>query len=198
MSGKALDWSRLSARRLRAIARALGRRVGFLPPRTHSELVIDVSCAGQVLDGWNTRERSIFEEHHLTLIDPFVPPDQLNEAILSGVREVLAEFEPFSYELVRVQRFPSVLYLAPEPVGPFVAITEALWRRFPEYPPYAGAFDVIVPHVTIVLGQEPLGIADFVAQQLPVRGRVDHVELRMELSNGRWDVAERFVLGTRP
>jgi hypothetical protein len=40
-----------------------------------------------------------------------------------------------------------------------------------------------------------VGLADFVAQRLPVSGRVDDVELRMEDATGRWGVAERFVLG---
>jgi len=157
--------------------------------------VIDVSCAAPLVADWRARHHQIAEEHHLTLLDPFVPSYRLDRAVLTGVQEVLAKFEPFSYELVRVERFPRVLYLAPEPAEPFIAITEALWRRFPDHPPYGGAFDVVVPHVTLVLGDEPVGLADFVAQRLPVSGKVDNVELRREDATGRWTVAERFVLG---
>jgi len=133
--------------------------------------------------------------HHLTVLDPFVPSFGLDATVLAGVREVVAEFDPFSYELVRVQRFPGVLYLAPEPAEPFIAIIEALWRRFPEHPPYGGAFDAVVPHVTLALGEEPPGLADYVAERLPLSGSVNEVELRMEDSSGRWGVAERFPLG---
>jgi 2'-5' RNA ligase len=195
MSGGTLGRMRVSARRLRPVVRALGRRAGLLAPCTHTELVIDVSCAAPLLAGWTARHHQMAEEHHLTLLDPFVPSYRLDRAVLRGVQEVLAEFEPFSYELVRLQRFPRVLYLSPEPAEPFIAITEALWRRFPDHPPYGGAFDIVVPHVTLVLGDEPVGLADFVAQRLPVSGRVDDVELRMEDATGRWGVAERFVLG---
>jgi hypothetical protein len=184
-----------SVRRLRPAVKALGRRAGWLPPDTHTELVISVPCAAPALAGWASRDHLRSTEHHLTVLDPFVPSFRLDARVVAVVREVLAEFDPFSYELARVQRFPGVLYLAPEPAEPFIAITEALWRRFPEHPPYEGAFDAVVPHVTLALGAEPAGLAEHVAERLPVRGMADEVQLRMEDGGGQWGVAERFPLG---
>ena len=61
----------------------------------------------------------------------------------------------FDFLLARVERFPGVLYLAPQPAAPFVALTEALVRAFPQYPPFGGAHEHIVPHLTVAQGDEP-------------------------------------------
>ena len=44
---------------------------------------------------------------------------------------------------------PAVLYIAPEPDGPFRELTDALAQAFPEHPPYDGAFAEVVPHLTV-------------------------------------------------
>lgn len=184
-------------RRLRRTVKAVGRRMGWLTPDTHTELVISVTCAARALAGWTPSAGATLTDHHMTLLDPFVPSFALDAGVFEGIREVLMDFEPFDYQLVGVERFPDVLYLAPEPAEPFVAMTEALWRRFPEYPPYGGAFADIVPHVTLSLGREPAGLAEHVLERLPVRDRVEDVELRMEDTAGEWGIAERFALGRR-
>ena len=48
-----------------------------------------------------------------------------------------------------------MVYLAPEPAAPFVALTEAVGAEFPGFPPYGGAFDEVVPHLTISEANEP-------------------------------------------
>lgn len=180
---------------MRRAIKAIGRRAGLLEPDPHTELVIPVGCAAPTVAGWTPAARGLVTRHHLTVIDPFVPSFLLDDVVVAGVREVLEGFEPFSYELVGVRRFPEVLYLAPEPAEPFIAITQALWQRFPEHPPYEGRFEDIVPHVTLVLGAEPPGLAEHVAARLPVHGRVDDVWLLMEDASGTWGAAERFALG---
>ena len=54
----------------------------------------------------------------------------------------------------RTGRFPGVVWLAPEPAEPFIALTELLAAAFPDHPPYEGAHDEIVPHLTLGLGTE--------------------------------------------
>jgi 2'-5' RNA ligase len=182
---------------VRRAIKAIGRRAGVLEPDRHTELVIPVGCAAPALAGWPPAAGGIVMRHHLTVIDPFVPTFLLDADVLAGVREVLEGFEPFTYELAGVRRFPGVLYLAPEPADPFIAITQALWQRFPEHPPYEGQFEEIVPHVTLALGAEPPGLAEHVAARLPLHGRVDDVWLYMEDASGTWRAAERFALGRR-
>jgi hypothetical protein len=181
---------------VRRAIKAIGRRAGVLEPDRHTELVIPIDCAAPALAGWTPAAGGIVMGHHLTVIDPFVPSFLLDVDALAAVREVLGAFEPFTYELARVDRFPGVLYLAPEPAEPFIAMTRALWQRFPEHPPYEGRFEEIVPHVTLALGAEPPGLAEHVAARLPVHGRVEDVRLLMEDPSGSWGAAERFALGS--
>ena len=187
---------------LRRAAKRVGRRAGWLRPDTHTELSIPVTCTAHLLDAWPGPRRGIVSSHHVTVLDPFVPSFLLGADVEAAVREILGDMAPFTYELARLERFPGVLYLAPDPDEPFIEMTEALCRRFPDYPPYGGAFDSIVPHVTLVLGPEPPGLAAHVQARLPVRGTVDEVWLMMELPDGSWSAGRRFPLGrgsaTRP
>jgi hypothetical protein len=167
----------------------------LLQPNTHTELSIPVSCAAPLLESWRGGTRGVRASHHVTVLDPFVPSFLLDAEVEEAVSQILLEFRPFSYDLVRLERFPGVLYLAPEPGEPFIAMTEALWRRFPDRPPYGGAYDAIVPHVTLALGNEPAGLAEHVEQRLPVRGSVEEVWLMMETPDGSWSAGRRFALG---
>ncbi|MEV4545170.1 2'-5' RNA ligase family protein [Micromonospora echinaurantiaca] len=74
----------------------------------------------------------------------------------------------------------TVVWLSPQPDGGLRHLTAAVWRRFPEAPPYAGAHADVVPHLTIghdapkhVLAQA----AEAVAGHLPIRATVDAVRL---------------------
>lgn len=180
---------------LRRAAKRVGRRAGWLRPDTHTELSVPVACAAPLLESWRGPRRGIVSSPHLTVIDPFVPSFLLGADEEAAVREILDGTTPFAYELARIERFPGVLYLAPDPGEPFVEMTEALCRRFPDYPPYGGAFDSIVPHVTLALGPEPPGLAAHVEARLPVQGTVDEVWLMMELPSGSWSAGRRFPLG---
>ncbi len=103
---------------------------------------------------------------HVTVLYPFVAPRAL-DAATATLRDVLATWPAFSWHLAGIGRFPGVVYLAVEPAAPFVALTRAVWGRFPEHPPYGGAFAEIVPHVTLSEHGEPPAV-DAVAERLPV------------------------------
>ena len=51
-----------------------------------------------------------------------------------------------------VARFSATAYLAPEPSAPFIALTGALVTEFPQFPPFAGEFATIIPHLTVAHG----------------------------------------------
>lgn len=91
---------------------------------------------------------------HVTVLHPFMPPAQVTPGVLARAAAALLGLEPFHFLLARVQRFPGVLYLAPEPAAPFVALTEALVRAFPAFPPFGGVHERIVPHLTVAQGDE--------------------------------------------
>jgi 2'-5' RNA ligase len=136
---------------------------------------------------------------HITLLFPFLSTRQIEGETLAALAEVFRLQEPFEYSFTGIGRFPEerVLYLAPEPVGPFVALTRAISSRFPEQQPYGGAYPDIVPHMTVRTGPEPPGLAEHLTQTLPVGGLVSEVWL-MSLSRWRPRLLSRFPLGPRP
>jgi len=134
---------------------------------------------------------------HITLLIPFVDSSSLQVA---EVQDVLAGFEPFEFELTRPCRFGArdvVLWLAPEPSTPFVAMTGALVRGFPAYQPYEGAFDEVVPHLTVAVSQD-MRVLDAIEPQLeaelPIHGRASAVSIVHHV-DGRWLPHSSFPLG---
>ena len=179
-------------RRVVRAVRRLGRPAPFV---AQSGLQIPVTCTASLLGCERARALGIGGGDHLTIVNPFVPAARIDAAVTAAVAEVLSEFRPFAYELTRIDRFPDVLFLAPDPAEPFIAITEAMTRRFPEHPPYGGVFDTIVPHVSIAFGPERPGLAELVERELPLSGTAEEVWLVAQGDDRAWTVHHRFALG---
>jgi 2'-5' RNA ligase len=123
---------------------------------------------------------------HVTTIFPFADSADVDE---QAIAEVAASFPAFDFELDRVGRFEGgPVWLHPEPSEPFVELTAAVWRRFPDYPPYEGAHDVVVPHLTV--SYEPIEFQ----VELPIRASAHEVTLMEEAVDGRWSVRCVFPL----
>src|SRR3954471_5576538 len=70
---------------------------------------------------------------HVTILFPFADGADVDE---QAIAEVAASFPAFAFVLDRIGRFEGgPVWLHPEPPEPFVALTEAVRRRFPAYPP---------------------------------------------------------------
>lgn len=118
---------------------------------------------------------------HVTVLYPFLPPQRINEQALAVLRETFAEIPRFDVALTHVGWFgDAVVWLAPQPDRPFRDLTEAVWQRFPEAPPYAGAHSDVVPHLTIghdaakpVLSHA----AATISAHLPINAAIDRVRL---------------------
>ena len=111
----------------------------------------------------------------------------------TAVAEVLAPFGPFDVTFPRLERFSELVWLAPEPPEPFIALTEAMVERFPEYPPYGGIHDRIVPHLTVAK-TELDGTAALVEPRLPLLSRAETVVLYEHVEAKHWRELETFVL----
>ncbi len=140
---------------------------------------------------------------HITVLYPFVPPEDINDAVLDGLRCVLRDVPAFSFRLSRIGRFPDTLYLAPDPADPFIRLTQCIARRFPEHPPYEGLHDTICPHLTIARGSEALdAIETVLAHRLHHHGSPDLLCSSLALidnRSGRWKPSARWTfdaLGT--
>jgi 2'-5' RNA ligase len=168
-----------------------------------SALVVPVSEASEAVDAWlertATAKPSAGIPAHITIVFPFVPARSIDDELIANLRAIFGRFEAFAFIAVRALRFPAVLYLAPEPPEPFVALTEAVISSYPQYPPYEGEFDTIVPHLTAAEGDPAvLAAAEVEIQQfLPVQALAREVTLLEEIEpdSGRWQVRETFRLG---
>ena len=137
---------------------------------------------------------------HVTILYPFIAPADLDPAVRRVLAHLAAAVEPFDVRFRRVGRFPGSVYAAPEPSLPFVGLTEAVVARFPDFPPYGGAFDEIIPHLTVAESTEaPLDeIAASAQATMPFGARVSALEVLVDDTSGRWRPHWRLRLGVRP
>ena len=136
---------------------------------------------------------------HVTVLYPFMPPERITDSVVRKVRDLLSSLAAFEFRLARIGRFPSVaLYLAPEPARPFIELTQAVVRAFPEYPPYGGQYDTIVPHLTVAQGSD--ADQDFAEAELAAALPRSGIEassrevVLIENSSGRWERMHSFRL----
>ncbi|GIF02500.1 2'-5' RNA ligase family protein [Actinoplanes siamensis] len=169
---------------------------------THSALIVPVPEAEPVVAGLRARlDRSASwgVPAHITVIFPFLPPEQLSPPVLAAIRLIAAGVPGFYLSLDRVGWFgDSVLWLSPSPAEPFRELTNRLAVRFPRARPYGGQFTEVVPHLTV--GQDSPGLAQVAAQvetRLPIHARVTSLHLitgRPEPGDG-WQTLTDFPLG---
>lgn len=136
---------------------------------------------------------------HITILAPFMEPERIDGKVLQEVRAAFAGMGPFSYSLGDVRYFPTTAYLAPEPAGPFVALTRALVAAYPAFPPYGGLHSEITPHLTMAHGSAENAAAAgerarrWLADNGPIRAMCDSVVL-LENSQGAWREMHVFAL----
>ena len=169
-------------------------------------VILPVAEAEPLIGAWRDRydlASTTGVPAHVTVLFPFIPPWQIGAEHEEGLREVFAGLQPFEFRLARTGRFgDAVLFLAPEPAEPFVAMTAAVFARFPEHPAYGWVGSDIVPHMTVAHCGDPATCDDpavldeieaAVGPGLPIEARATEA-LLME-GNGRWRIRARLPLG---
>jgi hypothetical protein len=133
---------------------------------------------------------------HITLLYPFIPTDRVDDVVLQELQALFAGCRPFSIGLPRVSRFDEVAWLAPEPSEPFAELTRLIVERFPDYPPYGGLHDEVIPHLTVAEGGRALqdDVEAALSPQLPITASVSDVAFLFEGADGLWREAHRFPL----
>ena len=136
---------------------------------------------------------------HVTLLVPFRRPKDVNDALLAELGALFAEMPSFTCRFEKTARFPGVLYLAPEPRERFLAMTDRLVARYPEYPPYGGAYKRVVPHLTVLDDCADClctRVAARLEEGLPLEAEITEV-LLLEGSNASpgWTRRASFPLG---
>lgn len=123
---------------------------------------------------------------HVTVLYP-APGD------VQAIAQVLAPFAAFDVVFTRMDRFPGTLWLAPEPAEPFVAMTEAMVSRFPDWQPYGGVFKSVIPHLTVA--QSSLDdVAVQIEPLLPLASRAESVVLYESAGAKHWHERMTFDL----
>ena len=139
---------------------------------------------------------------HVTLLYPFAPADRVDDE-LDGVREVLATAEPFDVTDSRPPAGSSPAcsgwHLSRRRVP---RLSPPVWRAgYPAYPPYEGAFEDPIPHLTVGDSSaiDLLRAAERdIAPRLPIVASARSVRLMTEQPDGSWRRGEEFSLGRGP
>ena len=138
---------------------------------------------------------------HVTVLVPFLPPQELTANILAALRHTVAGVPRFFLTLNKVGWFGErVVWLSPDPAEPFRELTHRIAGRFPRAQPYRGEFTDVVPHLTI--GHDHphevlTAAAAEVQQHLPIHAWVSTVHLlvgRPEAGDS-WTILTDFPLG---
>jgi hypothetical protein len=167
---------------------------------TQSAILVRVPEAEPVVREWrlqHTYDAPLGVPAHVTLLFPWVPANQLDDATEKRLAQVLGKTEPFDATFARTARFPGVLYVEPEPSERFSALTNAVVAEWPEHPPYEGEHETVIPHLTVAESEDDELLEEIraaVEPQLPFRTRVAEAELFEEDAAGRWRRRTRVSL----
>ena len=136
---------------------------------------------------------------HITINYPFLPGVDPEDGLHHRLTDLFAGVEPFTLTFSHLARFPGSLYLAPEPDTQLKHLVIEVDACFPESPPYGGALDSIVPHLTIAYAEDRVLESierQFVAlsqERLPLPIQVERVWL-MDNRTGEWQERRVFPL----
>jgi 2'-5' RNA ligase len=169
-----------------------------------SALIVEVPAAEPVVGRYRAEldaNSVLGVPAHVTVLAPFVPVRLFRADERDRLLRVLAAVAPFDFRLDRTGWFgTTTLWLGPEDPAPFAGLTQRVFAAFPDYPPFGGQHDEVVPHLTVGLDRgvdELLRAEEGIMPNLPIVGRVSAVTLKAESSSGgRWETLASFPLGS--
>jgi hypothetical protein len=172
---------------------------------SESALVIPVPEAETLVEPFRTRfdpSAALGVPAHITLLYPFVEPRQIDHHTLGVIAACFEKFAPIDFTLGAIRRFPAeTVYLEPNPGEPFRALTQAIWKQFPDRPPYGGIWADIVPHLSLGRFEDEAKLNEAMhdltlawSAALPIRARATEAVL-IENEVGRWNARHTFKLG---
>jgi 2'-5' RNA ligase len=166
-------------------------------------IIVPVPEGEAIVRAWRERYDSVAAlgvPAHITLLYPFLAADEVDADGRAFLTELFARTPAVRATLARVGRFPEVVYLAPEPAAWFSDLTEILSRRFGLLP-YGGAYDSVVPHLTVAQHADSAvldEVTEQVAPRLPIEISVGEVWLMEQRAEGHWQHRATFPLAPSP
>lgn len=175
-------------------------------PDTHAAVIVPVPAAEPLVAHHRAhldRAASWGVPAHVTVVFPFVPPADLDDAVVARLAAAVAQVPAFDVTFERCDWFDDdVLWLAPDDAADaaFRALTDAVVEAFPAHRPYDGAYDDVVPHLTV--GEARMGSPAAlraaeaeIAPRLPLRTRIaEAVLITGRLEPDGWTLAARMPL----
>ena len=139
---------------------------------------------------------------HVTVLFPFLPTSELDDDVRRHLAAIAGTLEPFDISFRRVRRFDDgVVWIEPDPAAPFRRLTTSVTAAWPDHPPYGGLFDEVIPHLTVVEGDDDAptlhAIEAAAASHLPFTAGGDRLELWRQDQAGTWRPHWRLRLGSR-
>jgi hypothetical protein len=175
---------------------------GSAPRPVASGLVVPFLLP-QALDGlrqrWD-RTALIGGGPHVTILYPFLPCGALRPADRTELAAIAGRVPAFEISFERVRRFADLVWIEPDPAEPFAALTAAVVEHWPDHPPYGGAFETVIPHLTLVESETaPLeAIEEAAGRVSPFVRRAQRLELWCQDAAGRWRPRWRIPFRIRP
>jgi 2'-5' RNA ligase len=138
----------------------------------------------------------------ITLLYPFASPSEVDEH-RETLRSFFASYPPFDLELAGLAQWEEsgAVYAVPEPDEPLRNLMRALWRLFPQFPPYGEPGSDPPPHASLTYtgGDDRAATRARVEKRLegllPARFQISEIALMEEAEPDRWRLRETFRLG---
>ncbi len=165
-----------------------------------SALIVEVPEAEPLVQEWRAKHDWSAQHGvpaHITLLFPFVPTEKIDDRLHADLGASSRPIPPSRSPAARRPLPDEVAWLAPEPAGPFKALIEAISSHYPEYPPYEGIHDEVIPHLTVAEGGTELQdeVDAALTPALPIEAEARSVSLFLEDETEWWNLGERFPLG---
>lgn len=135
---------------------------------------------------------------HITLLFPFKEPSQISGVDIEKLDGIFTKLRQFPFTLVKIGTFPNVIFLEPNPRGPFIELTKKIVNAFPETPPWEGKYPAVNPHQTMCsrIADEYMNalvkeITLEITNKLPINAIAREAWLMIS-NNGEWEIKRTF------
>ena len=163
-------------------------------PELETALIVEVPAAEPVVGQFRAQfggNAPLGIPAHITILAPFMPASRIDAGTLADLENLASRTKAFDFLLDHTAWFgTSVLWVGPRDPRPFRELTERVFASFPEFPPFQGQFDEVVPHLTVGYDHdldEMLHAEQVIGANLPIPARAYAVTLMTELvPRGQW------------
>ena len=176
--------------------------MGHFPSNT--ALLVEVPQAEPLVGPWRMRFDPAGRAGvpaHVTVLFPFRAPDTIDDQVLEQVAAVAASVPAFEVKFAEPATWPGTVWLRPEPDDGLRRLMAAAFERFPDCPPYDGAFDDMVPHLTVGQDLDDEQQREIVAAMVdglrdgPIKLVVEELALFASHDDGEWERTGAWPLG---